>query len=475
MGGAKCIPENPDAIFLPYQAKWITDDSRLKLMEKSRQIGLSWSTAYAANERTSAEGARFDQWVSSRDDIQARLFLEDCKMWAGIMNLAAKDLGEVVLDPKDRISAYVLQFSSGKRIHSMSSNPDAQAGKRGGRILDEFALHPDPRKLWAIAYPGITWGGNMELISTHRGSHNFFNELIREVREKNNPKGISLHRVTLQDALDQGFLYKLQQMLPKDDERQAMDEAQYFDFIRAGCADEESFQQEYMCNPADDDAAFLEYGLIAAAEYPEGSHWQNPEAQRPQLFVGVDIGRKKDLTVIWVVERLGDVFYTRHVERLQNMRKADQEKIIWPWIERGARTAMDYTGLGIGWGDDAQDKFGAYKVECVTFTPRVKEALAYPVRSLMEDRRLRIPYDPKIRADLRQVTKQVTVAGNVRFTAERTVDGHADHFWALALALHAASNPPSAIEFTPVPRLSRGYDKVQANDNDILLPEQQAW
>ena len=67
----------------------------LKLMEKSRQIGISWATAYAADERTAAQGARHDQWVSSRDDLQARLFIEDCKMWAQIMHLAAKDLGEV--------------------------------------------------------------------------------------------------------------------------------------------------------------------------------------------------------------------------------------------------------------------------------------------------------------------------------------------------------------------------------------------
>ena len=265
-GNARVIPANTDGVFLPFQSRWIKDDSRLKVMEKSRQIGISWATAYAADERTAAQGARHDQWVSSRDDLQARLFIEDCKMWAQIMHLAAKDLGEVVIDPKDRLSAYVIEFSSGKRIHSMSSNPDAQAGKRGGRVLDEFALHPDPRKLWSIAYPGITWGGSMELISTHRGSHNFFNQLVREVRESGNPKNISLHRVTLQDALDQGFLFKLQQMLPQDDERQAMDEAQYFDFIRKGCADEESFQQEYMCSPADDDAAFLGYGLISAVE-----------------------------------------------------------------------------------------------------------------------------------------------------------------------------------------------------------------
>ncbi len=93
-GRARVIPANPEAIFLPGQAAWIKDNSRLKLMEKSRQIGLSWSTAYACDERTAAQGARHDQWVSSRDDLQARLFIEDCKMWAGIMNMAAKDLGE---------------------------------------------------------------------------------------------------------------------------------------------------------------------------------------------------------------------------------------------------------------------------------------------------------------------------------------------------------------------------------------------
>jgi phage FluMu gp28-like protein len=459
-GNARVIPAS-DGIFLPFQAKWIKDDSRLKLMEKSRQIGLSWASAYAGVERTAAQGARFDQWVSSRDDLQARLFIEDCKMWAGLMNMAAKDLGELVINDKDRLTAYVLQFDSGKRIHSMSSNPDAQAGKRGGRILDEFALHPDPRKLWAIAYPGITWGGAMELISTHRGSQNFFNQLVREVREHGNPKGISLHRITLQDALDQGFLSKLQQMLPADDARQAMDEAAYFDFVRAGCADEESFQQEYLCNPADDDRAFLEYDLIASCEYPStpsgagNEHWKQRENGR--LFAGIDIGRKKDLTVLWVVEQLGNRLYTRHIERMQNMRKSDQEKIIWPWIEQCDRTCIDATGLGIGWADDAQDKFGEFKVEAVTFTQRTKEAMAYPVRAAFEDKNILIPYDPKIRADLRAVTKQVTTTGNVRFTAESTPDGHADHFWALALAKQAASQPSAPIEYR-ASGMPRGFD-----------------
>lgn len=442
MGAARIIPKSPEAIFLPFQAAWIEDNARLKLMEKGRQIGISWSTAYAADKRTAVEGARHDQWVSSRDEIQAQLFLEDCKLWAKVMDLAARDMGEQVLDADQKHSAYVLKFANARRIHSMSSNADAQAGKRGSRILDEFALHPDPRKLWSIAYPGITWGGSLEVISTHRGSRNFFNQLVREVKENGNPKGISLHTVTLQDALDAGFLWKLQQSLPADHEIQAMDEASYFDFTRAGCADEESFLQEYMCRPADDDAAFLEYDLIAANEFPQGSPWQTQESG--DLYAGIDIGRKNDLTVLWVVEKLGDVLYTRHVECLQNMSKPEQEKILWPWIARCSRTCIDYTGLGIGWGDDAVARFGKYAVENITFTPKVKEALAYPVRARMEERRVRIPYDPKIRSDLRAVTKQVTAAGNIRFTAERTPDGHSDRFWAIALAIHAADSGAAA-------------------------------
>ena len=87
MGRARVIPDNPDAIFLPYQGAWIADEQRLKLMEKGRQIGISWSTAYAGVARTGRQGARHDQWVSSRDDIQARLFLEDCKLFTAANRL----------------------------------------------------------------------------------------------------------------------------------------------------------------------------------------------------------------------------------------------------------------------------------------------------------------------------------------------------------------------------------------------------
>ena len=453
MGNAKIKPES-GALLLPYQRKWVLDQSRIKLMEKSRQIGISWASAYSMVRRKALAGARYDGWVSSRDEIQARLFLEDCKHFAGILHTAVRDLGvELIGEEK----TYVLGFANGTRINSMSSSPDAQAGKRGDRLLDEFALHKDPRKLYNIAYPGITWGGQLEMVSTHRGSHNFFNELCVEVREKGNPKGISLHRVTLEDALNQGFLFRLQEKLSPEDPRQELDEAGYFDFVKKGCADEESFLQEYMCVPADDASAFLTYDMIAACEYEKTPGNLTDlsdlsDLSGKPLFVGVDVGRKKDLTCIWVNSVEGGRHFCRRLIVMRDTTFAAQEDVLYRILALPdmRRCCIDATGLGMQLAERAVQTFGSYRVEGVQFTGPVKEALAYPVKAAFEDLNLRIPFDRALQADLRAIKKETTAAGNIRFSADRSENGHSDRFWALALAIHAAGTDSGLCAMEPL-------------------------
>ena len=379
-GRCKIFPER-DVMLLPYQQRWVNDNSQRKLCVKSRQVGLSWCTAYRLVREKVKQGARLDAWVSSRDEVQAQLFLQDAKRFADILNVAAEDQGERIIDDSGHTS-FTLRFANGLRIHSMSSNPDAQAGKSGSRILDEFALHIDPRRLYEIAFPGISWGGQMEIFSTHRGSFNYFNELLREITERGNPKGFSLHRVTLQDALDQGFLYKLQCKLPPDDDRMQMDEGEYFSFVRQGCADEESFLQEFMCQPADDNTAFLTYDLIAGCEYKENEAWQTDllDCKNP-LFIGMDIGREHDLTVIWLIEQVGGVNFTRRVIEMSKQLFEAQEHELYELLKLPGvrRCCIDKSGIGWDLSERAKTKFGAYKIEQVHFTNSTKEELAFPV------------------------------------------------------------------------------------------------
>jgi phage FluMu gp28-like protein len=440
-GACKVYPAT-NSILLPYQRDWVNDTARLKICEKARQIGWSWGDAYRIDRIQSMKDAALDHWVSSRDDIQAKLFLEDCKAFARILQMGADDLGLQVIDDLGN-TAYVLSFSNGRRIHSMSSNADAQAGKRGGRTLDEFALHKDPRKLYTIAYPGITWGGDLAIFSTHRGTNNYFNTLINEVRYKGNPKAFSLHRVTLQDALDQGFLYKLQTKLPSDDPRMGMDEATYFDFIKSGCADTESFMEEYMCVPSDDASAFLAFDLLDKAKYAPTERWQTDleDCVNP-LYVGMDIGRTADLSVIWVLEVVSGVAMTRRVIELRNQPFAAQEAELYPLLDlpQVRRCAIDATGIGHQFAERATSRDSGWKVEAVTFTNAKKEQLAYPLKMGFERGQIRIPDTKEILADLRSVRRETTNSGNTRFDGERSSNGHADRFWALSLALYASKS-----------------------------------
>ena len=56
----------------------------------------------------------------------------------------------------------------------------------------------------------------------------------------------------------------------------------------------------------------------------------------------------------------------------------------------------------------------------------------------MEDSQVLFAPSREVRDDLHKVRRAVTAAGNVRFQAESDEAGHADRFWALALALEAA-------------------------------------
>jgi phage FluMu gp28-like protein len=447
-GACKVFPrpleKGREPSFLSFQQSWIMDDGIMKIAEKSRQIGWTMCSAHGIARVHALADYRLDTWGTSRDDLQAQLAVQDCKLYAGILHAGAQDMGRLVIDDKGN-SAHVLSFANGTKYYSLSSNPDAQAGKRGNRVGDEFALNKENRMLYAIMEPGVTWGGFIWLFSTHRGSANYFYTLIQEARHKGNPKRWRVYRVTLQDALDCGLLYKLQCKLPANDPRVSMDEAAYFDFVRNKAADEESFAQEYMCVPSDDASAFISYALIDGCKYAPDVSWESDLSVVAGLrYLGVDIGRTQDLTCFWLVEDVGGICLTRRLVRLQNTPFAEQEKVFDELMQTPnlVRCCIDQTGIGRQFAERATSRY-AGRAEGVTFTGPVKESLAYPLKAALEDKTFRLPDDDKLTAAFRSIRKETTSAGNVRFAGDRTVNGHADEFWAAALALHARSAPVS--------------------------------
>ncbi|MGZ4964455.1 MAG: terminase large subunit domain-containing protein, partial [Limisphaerales bacterium] len=156
IGRAKIIPASNYS--LPHQRDWIDDRSRLKLWVKSRQIGGSKASQIGLVHRKSLATATTDAWVASSNEGQARIFVEGCLSYAKELHIEAVNEGLTIIDEEGH-TAYVIRFANGRRIFSMSSSVNAQAGKTGDRVIDEFATIPHARELYGVAFPGTMWGG----------------------------------------------------------------------------------------------------------------------------------------------------------------------------------------------------------------------------------------------------------------------------------------------------------------------------
>ena len=210
-------------------------------------------------------------------------------------------------------------------------------------ILDEFAYHENPDTIWAAMFPSQTnplagtfqsrvkamMAGEdtknirrnlkLRVVSTFNGRDNKFHSLW-EKREQN---GYSGHLVDIHTAVKEG--------LPLD-----------INALKAGLDDPEIWAQEYECVPADVSAVLLPYDLLAACESTEATTTIDPayfNGGKP-FVMGIDFARKRDLSVAWTDEIVGDVTQCREVViwRCATCSTPDQMELLRPRIiARAAR------------------------------------------------------------------------------------------------------------------------------------------
>jgi phage FluMu gp28-like protein len=205
--------------------------------------------------------------------------------------------------------------------------------------------------------------------------------------------------------------------------------------------DTQTWQQEYECAFLAESGAYIPLDLIVACEHPAASlalpsGWEAGVHDR-EFYFGYDVARVRDLAVLAVVETVGDVSWTRGLIELRNTTFSAQEKMLADVIPFCVRGAMDATGIGSEMAERLAARFPG-KLEAIHFTAQRKQEMAVRMKRLFEDRSIRIPDHRPLRSDIASLNRVVTSAGNIRFDAERGEDGHADRFWALALALQAA-------------------------------------
>lgn len=455
-----------------YQLNWVKDKSRFKIGVITRQGGKSFGTALEAVDDCMDHKT---MWVFlSAGERQSKELIGKAKMHAKAYNMAV-DAIEDDFRAEDGTTYKQLEivFANGSRIVGLPANPDTARGWSANILLDEFALHRDSREIWKALFPTVTRGFKIRIISTFKGKGNKFYELFfgaptwqkftgPDFERVGDRGGWSKHFVNIYQAVSMGLDLH-------DDEGKPIEP----DDLRLALNDDEAWAEEFECIPSDEVSAFLTHEMISAVEdvtiektplwvekliaaaernYIE---YKRTKVKPPlplevlnnveflgKLYPGMDIGRKKDLSVIWLDQKIDSMLKTIAVIELKAKPFFVQEQVLHVILSQKAfqRVCIDETGIGAQLAEGAKDMFGEQRVEVIAFTSESKENLAVGLKNNLEDRGSLIPADNTIRNSLHSVKKYATTTKHFRFDAERTdATGHADHFWAKALSTQAAS------------------------------------
>ncbi len=406
-----------EKILLPYQRRALENFFKHKysILMWSRQTGKSFVVALFAVLRA-LEKKNHLVAIISPTERQSKELMEKVKKHIGFLRELGKEVGEVEFFEDTRTNVLEVRFPNKSRIVGLPANPDGVRGLSGDVILEEAAFFKDGYKVYQAIFPSITRNPDYKLIviSTPKTRSDVFGHLWQ--MSENNPLWFR-EKLTIHDAVRNGLKVNV-------------------DELRKGVPTEEIWKQEYLCEFMDEESILLPYELIHSCTV-EGIEADIRELQG-DVYLGVDIGRRHDLTVISVLEKIGEHYYLRKQEVLRRLPFSEQMRIVDHLTSYARRIAMDETGIGMQMAEELQRKWGEIKVLRVYFTAKVKEELASRLRAVFEDRTISIPPDKDLIEDLHSVQKTVTPAGNIRYEGS-TEDSHADRFWALALAVYAAS------------------------------------
>ena len=427
---------SPLDILLPYQADWVRDASRFKIGVWARQTGKSFSTA---GESVTDCITRKTTWVTlSAGERQALEWMLKAREWAEAYKISLANYEELRDGAEALLKSAEITWPNGSRLIAIPANPSTARGYSANLTLDEFAFHENPDAIWRAIFPSISnplkGEFKLRIVSTPNGLGNKFHDLWAK------PNKYSKHLITIRDAVAKG--------LPLDIEE-----------LREGLDDPEGWAQEYECEFLDAASVLLPYELIATCEASEitlgapADYWTVRGENTP--VIGIDFGRKRDLTVAWTLERVANIGITKEVLELAKTPTPQQVEILRPRIQKAQRVCLDYTGPGIGLGDYLVKEFGEWdpvahkfgKIELCTFTVGLKRDIFFKLRMAFEQGAVRIPASRVIREDLHSMARVTTKNGEVTYRAPHTEDGHADRCTALALAVRAATFTGSAGNF----------------------------
>jgi len=206
------------------------------------------------------------------------------------------------------------------------------------------------------------------------------------------------------------------------------------------------WRREMEAEWAEDENVWLPQALITSCIDQALDYLDFGDQAKGEFFIGVDLGKWRDYSVVVVVMRDKELLKLIHIKRFA-LRTAYASVIgyvktlcdRWEYVQK---VSVDMTGVGDYIVEDMKNA-GIRQVEGVNFTFPTKEKLATNLKQRMIDGVFKVPYVPvrsirdvDLMAELNVERFELRKTGGIAFSHPEGT--HDDVFWATALALHSA-------------------------------------
>jgi phage FluMu gp28-like protein len=453
-----------------WQQDYIRDISKYTLVNKSRRTGFSFVVALKgiikANDKARHKYTR--QFVSYNEE-DAKEKINYAKEF--YHSIPAKYSKKLASETKTSMEFYDKGGHTVSRLISISCRPPR--GRGGDIVLDEWAIYPKAlsKTIYTAALPVISRGGCIEGGSSPLGSMGMFYDVWKN--EKDYPYFVRFMVpwwASTALCVNVAEAVKIAPDMDTEDRVELFGNETLKTIFHSMFL--EDFQQEFECIFVDSTQSYITLELIYAntpgmreADRPALDEGQGenvdedgieikayktvddlilcyePEKHGDRLYFGYDVARNRDAAEIFIIgvmpngknksvasiEMVGQAFeYQR--DQIRKLMKSGLP------VDRGC---IDATGLGMDTTETLQREFTQTKIEGVEFNVQSKDVLARGVKEGLEKNEFLLQNDNRFHRQIHSIKRIPMPGGAFRYDSERDEMGHADKFWAWALAKHA--------------------------------------
>jgi hypothetical protein len=437
-----CTYDDAPVVLDAYQIAFLDSRSRFRWVTKSRQVGFSFLMSLEALARCHLRENHTTVFVSynleeAKDRILlARQVFEDLPL-AYQKKLVVDSKTELVFESN----------SAGRKVSRIISVPSkAPRGKRGDVYLDELAHYVSDREVYRGSTALILRSqGQLTGCSSPLGRRGIFWEIATEEIRKypHHARQLVPWWLCRFFCLDTARAAREAPEMTTEERVERFGRPAVVEQFESLALDD--FQQELEAKFVDESYSYYPYDLIlpnTSEEVVLAEDFEDVPEPRGRIVAGFDVGRTRDRSELAVFEEIEGRFTCRMLRSFAETPFAEQEATLRRMLEvlPVSRLSIDQSGIGMPLAENLARDYPQVARE--TFTNESKERWATEFKILLQRRDVALPRQRDVIAQIHSIKKRVLGSGKVAFDAERSSKGgHADQFWAIALACQKERAP----------------------------------